>query len=86
MCLAEWHSDASLYQGDNEQLRSSRASNKRPRPFIEEAIVSGKVSRTNSKGMCQMQCRTEGKGGSGFQTPTSEIPKALQNRVKLNPI
>ena len=25
-------------------------------------------------------------GGLGFQTPSPEIPKALQNRAKLNPI
>ena len=32
-----------------------------------------------------VQWRTEGVG-SGFQIPPSEIPKALQNRAKLNPI
>jgi len=30
------------------------------------------------------QWRTEG-GGWGFQPPLLEIPKALQNRAKLNP-
>ena len=30
------------------------------------------------------QWRTE--GGSGFKIPLPEIPKALQNRAKLNPI
>jgi len=33
-----------------------------------------------------IQWRTEGGGGLGVQTPPSEIPKALQNRAKLNSI
>ena len=32
----------------------------------------------------QVQWRTE--GGLGVQSPPPEIPKALQNRAKLNPI
>jgi len=30
--------------------------------------------------------RTEGEGDGGFKPPPPEIPKALQNRAKLNPI
>jgi len=39
--------------------------------------------------MFKAQCRTEGEGGLGGvqpQPPPLEIPKALQNRAKLNPI
>jgi len=33
---------------------------------------------------CQVQWYTEGEGG--WKPPPPEIPKAVQNRVKLNPI
>jgi len=35
--------------------------------------------------LCGIQWRTEG-GFGGVQPPPPEIPKALQNRAKLNPI
>jgi len=42
------------------------------------------VCTAPSLDLIEQQWRTE--GGGGFQTPPSEIPKALQNRAKLNPI
>ena len=72
------HSSKQPFHGHCSKNVKSQAAHKR-------AFFIARLTLYWRGGFCPKQWRTGG-GGLGFQPPIPEIPKALQNRAKLNPI